>query len=67
MFPMRYPPKKFLYHDNCPYQLGNKFPKETILNIWTNEKYFSDFLIYQLFGYILAKICLTSSYKIVLH
>ena len=34
----------------CSYQLGNKFPKETILNIWRNEKYFSDLLIYQLFG-----------------
>ena len=31
----------------CLYQLGNKFPKETILNIWTNENYFSDLLIYQ--------------------
>ena len=47
--------------DNCPYQLGNKVPKETILNIWKNEKYFSDLLIYQLFGYNLAKIQLTSS------
>ena len=27
----------------CPYQLGNKFPKETILNIWRNEKYFFRF------------------------
>ena len=45
----------------CPYQLGNKFPKETILNIWRNEKYFSDLLIYQLFGYNLAKIQLPSS------
>ena len=51
----------------CPYQLGNKFPKETILNIWRNEKYFSDLLIYQLFGYNLAKIQLTSSQKIILH
>ena len=32
--------------DNCPYQLGNKFQKETILNIWRNEKYFSDLLRY---------------------
>ena len=45
----------------CPYQLGNKFPKETILNIWRNDKYFLDLLIYQLFGYNLAKIQLTSS------
>ena len=35
----------------CPYQLGNKCSKETILNIWRNEKYFSILLIYQLFGY----------------
>ena len=40
----------------CPYQLGNKFPKETILNIWRNEKYFSVLLIYQLFGYNVGKI-----------
>ena len=46
---------------NCPYQLGNKFPNETILNIWRNEKYFSVLLIYQLFGYNLAKIQLTLS------
>ena len=32
----------------CPYQLGNKCSKETILNIWRNEKYFSILLIYQL-------------------
>ena len=49
-------PKAFIAH-----QLGNKFPKETILNIWRSEKYFSDLLIYQLFGYNLAKIQLTSS------
>ena len=36
---------------NCPYQLGNKCSKETILNIWRNEKYFSILLIYQLYGY----------------
>ena len=35
---------------------GNKCPKETILDIWRNEKYFSDLLMYQLFGYDLAKI-----------
>ena len=47
---------------NCPYQLGNKFPKETILNtIWKNDKYFLDLPIYQLFGYNLAKIQFTSS------
>ena len=45
----------------CSDQLGNKFTKETIFNIWRNEKYFSDLLIYQLFGYNLAKIQLTSS------
>ena len=31
----------------CPYKLGNKCSKETILNMWRNEKYFSDLLIYQ--------------------
>ena len=49
------------FKDQCPYQLGNKFPKETTLSIWKNEKYFSDLLIYQLFGYNLVKIQLTSS------
>ena len=27
---------KILLVHICPYQLGNKFPKETILNIWRN-------------------------------
>ena len=35
----------------CPYQLENKCSKETILNIWKYEKYFSVLHIYQLFGY----------------
>ena len=39
------------FKNSCPYQLGNKCSKETILNSWRNEKYFSISLIYQLFGY----------------
>ena len=39
-----------------PHQLCKKFVKETIFNIWRNEKYFSVLLIYQLFGYNLGKI-----------
>ena len=40
--------KYLLNVDKCPDQLGNKCSKETILNILSNEKYFSNFLIYQL-------------------
>ena len=49
----------------CPYQLGNKCSKQTILNILINEKYFLDLLIYQLVGFNFAKIQLTSSYEII--
>ena len=38
-----------------PHQLCKKFVKETIFNIWRNEKYFSVLLIYHLFGYNLGK------------
>ena len=44
-----------------PHQLSNKLAKETILFLWRNEKYFFSVLrIYQLFGYNLGKIQLTS-------
>ena len=41
---------------NWPHQLCKKLVKETIFNIWRNEKYFSVLLIYQLFGYNFGKI-----------
>ena len=44
------------YLDIWPHQLCKKLVKETIFNIWRNEKYFSDLLIYQLFGYNFGKI-----------
>ena len=28
------------WHDNCPHQLRKKMTKETLFNIWRNEKYF---------------------------
>ena len=40
----------------CPHQLCKKFAKETIFNIWINEKYFLVLHIYQLFGNNLGKI-----------
>ena len=43
-----------------PHQLCKKFAKETIFDIWRNEKYFLVLLIYQLFGYYLGKIQLKS-------
>ena len=43
-------------HNNWLHQLCKKFSKETIFNIWRNEKYFLVLLIYQLFGYNLGKI-----------
>ena len=39
-----------------PHQLCKKMVKETIFNIWRNEKYFPVLLIYQLFGYNFGKI-----------
>ena len=33
--------KKYYGGVQCPYQLGNKCSKETKLNIWRNENYFS--------------------------
>ena len=44
------------FHDIWPHQLCKKLVKETIFNIWRNEKYFSVLLIYQLFGYNFGKI-----------
>ena len=38
-----------------PHQLCKKLVKETIFNIWRNEKYFSVLLTYQLLGYNFAK------------
>ena len=57
-------PKLFSFLCQCqfantliwPHQLYKKFVKETIFNIWRNDKYFSVLLIYQLFGYSLGKI-----------
>ena len=48
--------KKIDWYNFWPHQLCKKFAKETIFNIWRNEKYFLVSLIYQLFGYNLGKI-----------
>ena len=50
----------FLIFGFTVHQLCKKFAKETIFNIWRNEKYLLVLLIYQLFGYYLGKIQLKS-------
>ena len=47
---------KIDYFSNFGKMLCKKLVKETIFNIWRNEKYFSVLLIYQLFGYNFGKI-----------